>query len=83
MTDAAKIARGLTKAQREALCTRPRATHPAVWGDVEMYCIVHRMQTFNALYYRGLIDIGASDTVARLTPLGLAVRAELERIADE
>ena len=72
-----EIARKLTKAQREALVTRPRSNHPAVWGDIELYCSVHRMQTFNALYYSGLIDIGASDTVARLTPLGLAVRAEL------
>ena len=68
MTDAAKIARGLTKAQRRLLV-----------GDFD--------RPFSARSYgqlRGaLVRKGIFQPVIGLTPLGLAVRAELERIADE
>ena len=70
MTDAAKIARGLTKAQRRVIrdsidllfCREGRGMWPVR----------------NALVAKKL-----ADQHYRLTPLGLAARAELERIADE
>lgn len=68
MTDAAKIARGLTKAQQEALLECDR------W-DVEVGAGIEI-----AFIRNGLIE--ESNIICdgvQLTPLGLAVRAELER----
>jgi len=72
-----QIAKGLTEAQREALVTQPRSHD--VWGNPDQYCLVLRVGTLNALYGKGLIELGASDTRVRLTPLGQQVRAILEQ----
>ena len=78
MTDPqiAEIAAKLTAAQREALQTKPRACD--VWGNPERYCVVLRTGTLNALYGKGLIALGGSDTRVGLTDLGLAVAAYLK-----
>ena len=82
MTDAAKIARGLTKAQREVLHF---ANNSPIRGWV---CRPGR--SVAGLENKGLIgrfyltSMGGSRTGYRqLTPLGLAVRAELERMQND
>lgn len=74
MTDAAKIARGLTKACKAALIdarvtsgSRPR-----------IVCNKLYPPTISALERRGLVDF-----TLNLTDDGLAVRAELERNSHE
>lgn len=76
MTDPAAIAAKLTEAQREAIVTRPRSCD--VWGDPDRYCVIDRLATLGALYGRGLVELGASDTRLALSDLGLAVRRILE-----
>ena len=77
MTDAAKIARGLTKAQREALLAWKWKSWVAIRSDI------------TPLIPTGLLDIRRfplriyGTRKAMLNGEGLAVRAELERIADE
>lgn len=75
--DLDKLARGLTEAQREAILTRPSAHK--VWGNPDMYCVVMRAGTLNALYGKGLIQPGSDDTHVRLSETGLALRAHIER----
>ena len=78
MTDAAKIARGLTKAQREAVgkgYAWSGHTRLALW-KLKMIESLH--DGYEKPYY-----YSSPRYKFRLTPLGLAVRAELERIADE
>jgi hypothetical protein len=72
----AQIARGLTKAQREALVSRPR--HHDVWGNPDQYCVITRNGTVNALYGRRMIELGGNDLHFRLTDLGQEVRSYLE-----
>ena len=71
MTDAAKIARMLTKAARRSI----RGHNP------EWVCSWNQ-QGHQYLTGRGLVEWRGGNC-GRLTPLGLAVRAELERIADD
>lgn len=74
MTPAAEIARGLTKAQREAVST-------ALVGQ-DLYVV--RWQYFRstkALFAKGLI--GLKMTPGVLTPLGLEVRAILQAEQEE
>lgn len=74
MTDAAKIARGLTKAQREAL-HRARQNSLGHWL-IPAYRDMGKMR-------QSLQLLGLCNDVGRINKAGLAVRAELERIADE
>lgn len=97
MTDAAKIARGLTKAQREAL-----AWFSDEWGagpDLPDFVLDEVTQLREQrLVKREFGDMGPPETSEmidgfsvsvgccwwfHITDIGLAVRAELERIADE
>ena len=71
MTDAAKIARGLSKAQREAVLCAVNSMIPSHYKTA----IRISSPTFQRLSRVGIIPIWPP----RLTPLGLAVRAELER----
>ena len=64
MTDVAEIARGLTKAQREALSARE-------WSMLRQY----KAGILELLHYRLLTNDGLGHT---LTPLGLAVAAHLK-----
>lgn len=79
MTDAAAIARGLSAAMRAGLLRKPCRSW---WGDVPA-CMPIRHGTAPAIERRGLgkrsPDCGA---VVVLNDLGLAVRAELERMED-
>jgi hypothetical protein len=78
MTDAAKIARGLTKAQRRTML-RPHQVEALgiqVWGYETTMRVLDRLGLLSN-WRRGYSGW------SHLTPLGLAVRAELERIADE
>ena len=68
MTDAAKIARGLAKAQREAVL---RCDGDDWWG--------YRFANGTARGIPSELKTRSIDG-SYLTPLGLAVRAELERI---
>lgn len=74
MTDAAKIAHGLTKAQREAL-RRARQNSIGDW-ILPAYRDMGRMRI-------SLQELVLCNHAGRLNKIGLAVRAELERIADE
>lgn len=67
-----EIARGLKKAQREALAS-------CIPWDVEVGAGIAIAFCANGF----LQDSSICDDGVELTPLGLAVRAELERIADE
>lgn len=94
MTDAAKIARGLTKAQREAVLWCYADGSPRVHtkgAQTSFYClnkIIKGDPTKQVAIIYALTKRGDSPDVKRgiwpaptwaLTPLGLAVRAELER----
>jgi len=76
MTDAATIARGLTKAQRDAVicATDCMSNH----GGYPFFTVRHTGEPWPM----GMAEFLTLKT-DRLTQLGLAVRAELERIADE
>lgn len=87
MTDAANIARGLTKAQRDMLVKVCRTNG----GGVRVNCKVgedgYGIPTHGPtrkLFEKGLIQgkAGSFETVVH-TRDGWAVRAELERITDE
>lgn len=80
MTDIEAIARGLTKAQRDALVSRPRPHD--VWGNPDQYCVISRNGTVSALYGRRMIELGGSNVHFRLSDLGLAVRHYLENRHD-
>lgn len=75
MTDAAKIARGLTKAQRDGLqeLGDGAALFPGSHSDLL------------DLWLAGLVACNSNTPERQVYPTqkGLAVRAELERIADE
>jgi hypothetical protein len=73
MSDTAKIARGLTKAQRRALIDAEVVGR----GDVLVWA-AHRA-TMKGLRKRGLCSGVDWRSCAILTPLGLAVRAHLEK----
>lgn len=76
MTDAAKIARGLTKAQREAVLT-------GQWVAPDIGRELFYVVRFTGDAWPQGVANYLSTHADTLTPLGLAVRAELERIADE
>lgn len=74
MTDIAAIAKGLTKAQREALAGATWI-HP---GGMDPICLVK----FTDAWPQGLAQFVTMRT-DRLTPLGLSVRAYLMENGDE
>lgn len=76
MQDATEIARSLTEAQRRALCKI--SIDPT---RVSTVASLHGLHTFRALERRELVTarMYAMISCVRLTPLGLAVRAALER----
>jgi len=67
-----KLAKGLTKAQRDAVLLRPR-------GYPEDHCYAHHLGTYNRLRTLGLAERVSSNVVLRLTPLGLALRAHIAK----
>lgn len=70
MTDLDKLAKGLTEAQRRALLDA-RWFHP---GGQEPMCLVH----FTDAWPSGVARFFSLKT-DRLTPLGLALKAHIER----
>lgn len=76
MTDAAQIARSLTKAQRDCMTVKAEWRKPTTWAQ-------HRWMTFPPPNtHRALINIGLVTSNGCLTDFGLAVRNELGKIDD-
>jgi len=73
MTDPAQIARRLSKAQQAYMTTKAVWRQPATWAE-------SRWMTFPPPNtHRVLVQMGLVTINGRLTPLGLAVRTELEK----
>lgn len=93
MTDPAEIARGLTKAQREALSTaevrEPHPSMPTYWA-ITMPCRGMGGAEAEELQSLGLVVLpfrrggrsGPSVYSGEITPLGLAVRQHIKEVDD-
>jgi hypothetical protein len=76
----AEIAKGLTKAQREAIMNALRGARNGMWAQSAYASVLDDMpQTV----CRGRIDPLGYPHVARLTPLGLALRAHISQAKGE
>lgn len=82
MTDIAKIAAGLTKAQRDALVYAPNDIEWMGRGNLGRFKLSFAAMDREDLGKPQLVEVHCDITGvydARLTPLGLAVREYLER----
>lgn len=76
MTDPAQIAKGLSEAQKAYMTTRAVWRQPATWAD-SRWMTFPPPNTHRVLMQKGLVTSNGCLT----NPLGLAVRAELEKMA--